>query len=365
MKTLSKALLLFVLLLSLPRVVNACACYSVSTVLDDYEQADLVIIARVKSVTKSIVPTRFGGDKNHATMTVQKVFKGDVAAGQELTFGQGDPVLGCSWALYEQGVGEELLLYLSRPEKPSEPFYISTCSRSRSVEGAREDLLYLENMDKVRGRTRVSGVIEEEGGEDEDVAGLQIRIKGKNRSYIATTDKDGVYELYDLPPGRYSIEPVLKTGWRLDGYHLTRQPTRAELMRSDSPLPASNKIWFTLRAKRHFGISFGLRVNNKVTGVVTTSDGKPMPRVCVLLVPDEPRFPYCRAFTKADGSFVIETVRAQSYYLILNPENVRTSEQPFPKLYYPGVTNPEQAKVLTVKFGESIEGLKFVVPSRE
>jgi hypothetical protein len=141
MKTPAQAVLLFVLFLVAPRVVSACACYSYGTVLDDYEQADLVIIAKMKSVTKNITPTRFGGDKNHAIMTVQRVFKGDVTAGQELIFGQGDPTLGCSWALYENYVGEEYLLYLYRPEEPGEPFYISTCNRSRSVEEALEDLL--------------------------------------------------------------------------------------------------------------------------------------------------------------------------------------------------------------------------------
>lgn len=362
MKTSSQSLLLFVLLLVLPRVVSACGCFNTSTVLDDYEQADLVIIAKVKSVTKTITPTRFGGDKNHAIMTVQRVFKGDVTTGQELTFGQGDPTLGCSWALYENYVGEEYLLYLFRPEKPDEPFYISTCNRSTSVEGAHEDLLYLNNMDKLRGRTRVSGVIDQEGGEDEDVAGMQIRITGKNRSYVATTDKNGLYEVYDLPPGRYSVEPILRTGWEVDTYYLTRQPTRAELMRSDSDEPTLSKVWFTLRKKRHFGVSFDLRVNNKVSGIVTTADGKPLPRVCVLLIPEEPRFPYCRAFTNDDGSFVIKTVSAQKYYLILNPQNVTTSDQPFPKLYYPGVTNAADAKMFEVKFAQSIEGLKFVVP---
>jgi hypothetical protein len=77
------------------------------------------------------------------------------------------------------------------------------------------------------------------------------------------------------------------------------------------------------------------------------------------------RFPYCRAFTKEDATFVIKTVRAQSYYLLLNPENVRTSEHPFPTLYYPGVTNAADAKVFEVKFAQSIEGLKFVVPDRD
>jgi hypothetical protein len=59
-------------------------------VLDDYAQADLVIIARMKAVTKGA--NRFGANISHATMVVEKVFKGDVKIDEELTFENGDPV---------------------------------------------------------------------------------------------------------------------------------------------------------------------------------------------------------------------------------------------------------------------------------
>ena len=72
------------------------------------------------------------------------------------------------------------------------------------MENTHDDLLYLENIAKVQGRTRVSGVVD---GDDENAAGQQVRITSKNKSYMATTDKNGVYELYDLPPGRYLTEP--------------------------------------------------------------------------------------------------------------------------------------------------------------
>jgi hypothetical protein len=69
----------------------------------------------------------------------------------------------------------------------------------------------------------------------------------------------------------------------------------------------------------------------------------------------------CNAFTEADGTFVIRSVSAGSYNLLINHPNVKSYYQPFPTLYYPNVTDAEAAKVLTVKFAESIEGLNFVV----
>jgi hypothetical protein len=231
------------------------------------------------------------------------------------------------------------------------------------VDSAHEDLLYLEKMDRLRARTRLSGYVEREGADFENVKGQQVRIVGRNKTYIATTDENGVYELYGLPPGRYSIEPVFQRGWIVDGWGLTRQPTRAELMNSDSDRPAANKVWFTLRPKKHFGVYIRLRLNNKIAGRVTTHAGQPLSRVCVSLVIVNTEPLVCNAFTEADGSFEIRSVDAGSYNLIINFASIRTSHQPFPRLYYPGVTTPAAAQVFSVKFAESVLGLKFVVPS--
>lgn len=208
----------------------------------------------------------------------------------------------------------------------------------------------------------MSGFVER-GGADDNLEGQRVRIIRGKKVYIATTDKNGVYELYDLPPGRYTIEPVLETGWMLDEYGLTRQPTRAELMADEDDRPVLKKIPFTLRPKKHFGISMCLRLNNRIAGRVTTPAGEPFNRVCVSLVTVNTKPIVCNVFTEADGTFAIESVDPGSYHLLINHENIRSSYQPFPTLYYPGVTDAAAAKVLTMKFPESIENLNFVVPT--
>jgi hypothetical protein len=354
-----RTLLLLILFVLVPRIANACGCYHTSTVLDDYEHADLVIIARMTGVTKGA--NRFGSDISHATMSVRKVFKGDVKIDQQLTFENGDFTLDCSWSFFANYVGNSYLLYLYKPEKASEPFSVSSCNRSSSLEGAHEDLLFLENIARLRGRTRVSGYVAFEGADDDKLEGQRLRIAGRNKTYIATTDKQGVFELYDLPPGRYSVEPLIDGAWVLDEYQLTRNPTRAELMSVDDDPPPPQKLWFTLRPKKHFGVSMRFRLNNRIAGRVTTAAGQPLNRVCVSLVAANTLPNVCNAFTEADGTFVIRSVSAGSYNLLINHPNVKSYYQPFPTLYYPNVTDAEAAKVLTVKFAESIEGLNFVV----
>ena len=356
-----RTLLLLTLLVIVPRAAHACGCFNTNTVLDDYEQSDIVIVARLTAIKKGATPNRFNRDISHVTMVVEKVFKGSVKTGQELTFGSGDPTLDCSWTFFDDYLGVTFLLYLYRPEKPTEPFYVSTCNRSQGLDTAYDDLRYLENMNKLRGRTRVSGHVRREGADFERVEGQQVRIAGRGKNYIVTTDKHGLFELYDLPPGRYSIEPVLEPGWKVAEIGLSRKPTRAELMDED-PRPRE-KEWFTLRPKRHFGVSIRLRLNNRITGRVTTSAGQPLQFVCVSLVPVNTKPIVCNAYTEADGTFKIDSVDAGSYNLLINHQKVKGWEHAFPVLYYPGVIEPERAKVITVKFAESIQNLDFTVPA--
>jgi hypothetical protein len=292
-------------------------------------------------------------------MVVERVFKGQVKVNEKLTFRQGDPILGCTWEFYEKEIGHQYLLHLLRPEKPSEPLYISTCNRSRDLENANDDLLYLNNINRVRARTRISGVLNMDSSEDVILEGRTIRIIGKHKTYTAKTDKNGVYELYDVPPGRYVLEPELQFGWKVDDFHLTRQPTRLEMMRG--PVP-SNRVAFTLRPRRHFGVDIRLRLSNHVSGTIHDSKSKPMQWVCVSFVPaNDETFLACNSLTDELGRFQINSVKAGTYVIILNYENKITTRMPFPKLYYPGVAERGKAKTITLKHGESVDNLKVII----
>ena len=51
---------------------------------------------------------------------------------------------------------------------------------------------------------------------DIDVEGKRIKIIGKDKTYEAKTDKDGIFEIYDLPPGKYFVEPEMPAGWKIN-----------------------------------------------------------------------------------------------------------------------------------------------------
>lgn len=347
--------------LMLPDAVVACALASKSTVLQAYDNSDVVVIARAISAEKlsdqSEKPMT-GTFVRTITMEVQKVFKGNVRAGDKMVFGQGNGI-GCTWVFYEDDIGKDYLFYLNAPRNDEKLWYEYGLGRSNALEHAADDLVYLNKMDQVRGRTRISGVLDEQGLAGLSLEGQTIRVIGRNKKYVTKTDKNGVYEMYDLPPGRYVLEPELKFGWKVDEFSLTRPLTRFELTHGHRP---GNRVAFTLRPRSHFGVDLRLKLSNHVSGTIYNSNSKPMQWVCVSLVPaNDESFLACNSLTDARGRFEIDAVEAGTYVIILNYENKITTRMPFPKLYYPGVAEREKAKVITVKHGESVNNLSVVI----
>lgn len=189
---------------------SACVLLPIPTVLDAYECADVVIIARLVSIEKTREPDPFHLNIRSATMMVQKVFKGNIKVQEAISFAQGNGI-DCLWTFDETMIGGEYLLYLNRPDEASGLWYVGQ-GRSSDVSNAANDLLYLNNLDKVQGRTRVSGTLDD----DFPVAGKIVRIIGKNKTFRTVTDEHGVYEVYGLPPGKYVIAPEMPFGWIID-----------------------------------------------------------------------------------------------------------------------------------------------------
>lgn len=211
-------LLLCATLLFGAREAKACECQpEPRTVLDEYDHAAEVVIARVAAVKKS------GRDAGHAVerigssvMTVEQVFKGGVKVGDEMTFRSGDAG-ECAWPFEEEMVGRRYLLYLGSHEEPTKMRYVSICGRSDNVKRAIDDLLYLNRLDELRGRTRISGKVEFGFNGQMDVGGRVIRITGANEVHEVKTNERGIYEILDLPPGIYLIEADTPAGWKVDG----------------------------------------------------------------------------------------------------------------------------------------------------
>src|SRR6185503_5971534 len=183
-------------------------------------------------------------------------------------FAQGDGA-NCLMRFSEEYIGGRALYYLGDVPTDNQSMVVSFCGRSASVERASEDLLYLDKLDQVRGKTRVSGKYA--GGfygRELKVAGRKIRFVTEADSYETTTDENGVFEIYGLPPGNYRLEPELQPGLTVDGAWLSLSDG-ADLDKSTDTYVA-----FTLKPKRHVSIELGFKSKDQKWG----GEARPRPK---------------------------------------------------------------------------------------
>jgi hypothetical protein len=339
---------------------QACSCAPSPSVLDAYEGADVVVIAKVASVHRTEKGNDYQGISS-TNMTVEKVFKGSLKVGNKMVFSQGGGA-DCIWTFDEKDIGREFLFYLHAEGKNPDAWMAVTCGRSTSVEHGGDDLLYLENMAKVRGKTRISGTLGSLQTMNVSVAGRKIRIIGKDKTYEVITDKHGVYEIYDLPAGKYLIEPELPHGWKIDNFMLRYSSGFAGNEKADGTL---TRIPIVLESKKHAALDIYFDVDNAIRGKVYDPNGNLMRGVCLNLLPideDASTHFYKADCTEEDGAFNINEIPAGSYHLVANKEGKISSSEPFPTFYYPNTFEREKAAIITINEGDFLEDINIRVP---
>lgn len=392
-----------------------CICPRKPTVLEAYDWAGVVVIARVASIVKpkaeeevSAQPAgeekqqageeeqQAEGEKKSASpdrpmykrwvkegrlrwdesrfeghftkMIVERSYKGDLKAGDEMVFSHG--LSGCDWSYFvEDDIGRRILFYLPAPGKDQKPWRAGGCGRGGDVRHVGDDLLFLNNLAKASGRARLSGRIAFDSAEGPGVANRTIRVVSAKQTYEVKTDENGVYEIYDLPAGRYLVEPETQPGWKIDADSSRRSPSFADVENVNEIVSGGRlkRIPVVVEDKRHAGVDIYFEIDNAVGGKVYNAAGKPMRDVCLRIHPaaDEQQaaFPYKANCTKDDGAFLFEEIPTGSYVLVVNEDGKITSSEPFGKFYYPNVAERERAAVITVGPGDRVTGLDIHPPA--
>jgi hypothetical protein len=305
-------------------------------------------------------------------MIVEKVYKGDLKAGDEMIFGQGES--NCLVEFQEEEVGTKFLFYLEPPrEKKPKLWYADACGRSqplpnyptRYIEDAAHDLLYLDKMNEVRAKTRISGTlisyqwsISNGNADFKRLAGRKVQIVGNGKRYEALTNEEGVYEIYDLPVGTYAIRPEAVPGWEID--------ERSAFGGSSSGRSEDGgNAQVPLKAGGHAYADFIFKVNNRLSGKILDGFGRPLQFVCLGLLPTQPNVSqYFKrdACTDAAGRFEIEEIPFASYVVVVNHDDKISSRQPFRRFYYPDVADREKAQVITIVEGDTEYVLDILIP---
>jgi hypothetical protein len=228
-------------------------------------------------------------------------------------------------------------------------------------------------MTRVRGKSRLSGKLSFSAtspveGEKPIYVRLDersVRIIGEKKTHQLTTNQDGVYEIYDLPAGKYTIEPEIPDGWKIDYASVSGVRNREEKVGSTQKKPS---FPVHLETGKQAYIDFEYGVNNAIRGKVINIAGNPMKDVCLQLVPAQGKASrYFRSSdcTEDDGTFEFAGIPPGSFLIAVNEDGKISSSEPFPTFYYPNVFERENAAVITIGAGHILEELNIYVPKEE
>lgn len=359
MKTLFAAVILTLLLLS-ARAVDACSCAGYPTVCDSYRGADAVFIGVVQSVENNNAKGADGREYmagQVAHIQVEKSFKGKALP--EFVFRTGgtscDPI-------YTEG---ERWLFYAYYDQKARTWGIAFCDRSRRIDGAADDLLYLQGLPKSAAGTRLSGELEhyEEDPEKgfsrvKNIIGAKVKIAGGGKEYEVYTDKNGVFEILGLPPGKYTVDPEIPVGLKV------RFPV---VYGKGFDVSADKHIRLALDEKSCASVSFVLSSDNRIAGTVFGADGRVLPNVCLNLSPKDKsaRSNWIFDCTDSEGRYEMKEIPPGEYLIVLNSDGKISSDEPFPTAYFPGVFEKDKATVLTIAQSTKIEDYDIHIPSQE
>jgi hypothetical protein len=219
---------------------------------------EAVVIATVIGFDNIYVEDRTIDDTTR--VRVERIFKGNVKVGDILNLGD-DEYMGCSFPIISDDLDKQVLLYLRPNEERSGIWVADICGRSKNMTIASDDLAFLENLDKRVGESRISGRVEFEKSPEMSIEGIKIWILSAENVYKAITDKNGVYEYYGLPGGRYQIEPEIPEGFQINYGMLRLSPSYISERHTE---PTAKRIPIFLEEGRHANqnIFFERETNN-------------------------------------------------------------------------------------------------------
>lgn len=362
LKTASRLFYALVMVSVAVRIVSACSCPPPKSVLDAYDAADAVLIVRLVSVHNSEASESAAARNfSEATFAVERVYKGNVKAHDKLSFGLVHNI-HCPSVFREEDINNEFLFYAQAPKNDKELWTVVNCGRSKAVSLATEDFLYLDNMNKRRGKTRISGKYGNDRNQDLVVAHRRIRIVSDEKAYETFTNEKGFFEIYDVPPGKYRLEPEIPAGMRIDRWFLRLNSSAAAVLKSP------NSAQFNLEPKKHVSINLGFEPDNAVAGRLIGPKGEPLVNTCAYLRRPDDNMGLVRGDTRtgcADekGLYRIESIPPGDYVLVLNQDGLAKGVAPFPRVFYPGTTELAKATTLTVALGQTLQDIDVVVPA--
>jgi protocatechuate 3,4-dioxygenase beta subunit len=335
--------LAFLLAVSAP-AANACSCVVGGTPCSDYWKASAVFVGTV--INNSPTTYKLGDFENEGRLvrfTIEQPMRGIRGKEVEVRTGSGGGDCGYGFQL-----GGRYLVYAY---EASGKLFTGICSRTRPLSEASEDLAYFRSLDTAKPGATISGEVKrvDQNAPFEErlkpVANVKIVIDGPSKHVDVVTDQKGNYRVSGLPPGAYKVRVELPEG--LSIYNPEQEAT--------------------LFDRGCAQVGFWVESDTRITGKVYDAQGQPAADVLMELVPTERQGNASPTFVRTDkeGRYEMKLLQPARYLFgVRIYGSAGASYVPFPRTYYPGVTDAAQATVINVVEGQRLELNDLILPQR-
>jgi protocatechuate 3,4-dioxygenase beta subunit len=324
----------------------ACDCARSGQPCQAFWQADAVFVGQVKAKD---LKARFekggngeelrapGGGEARVTFTITEAFRG--APGKEV-----DIFTDYSDCSYEFENGGVYIVYAYEHPKGGGKLYTNICSRTQKYSESSPDIAYAKSLARASHGAVIFGTVtHEREGADRDsrvpLANVRVIVTGEDKQVEATTDDEGRYKTPSLPAGEYTV-------------------------RAEPPQGMSEQERKVTVADRGCAeVSFWPRWDGRLSGIVYDAEGRPATGVSIYLVKAEKRGMDWTTYGQSDENsrYEVKGIQPGRYRIVLQHIGLNASQRKT-IFYHPGVSDPEQAEIVSFGEGQVISHFALRLP---
>jgi hypothetical protein len=183
---------------------------------------------------------------------------------------------------------------------------------------------------------------------DDPLPKIKLKLRSKDDRFATSTGPDGVYSFYDVHAGEYQYTADLPAR-----FEFTQKTLKGGL----PPFKIPNGACF------EYNVS--ALPTGKIRGGVLGPDGKPLQLASVELYRadryDDSK-PGLWGYQGENGKFEFDHIGPGEYILVFNRMNRQDPNSPFPRSFYPGVSDQSEAKFIHMKDGEQLLNANIKLP---
>jgi hypothetical protein len=326
-------LALIMLALVLPELAHACSCSGPGPVRCNLllKESSAIFVGRVVEVENQPNPNPKLGDTGQSRyiFAVSESFAG-MSGGEAIVY-SGRGGADCS---YHFKKGEQYLVYAYKGS--DQILHATTCSRTQPAAGAEILLRQLRAAKEHKPVASLYGVLQRaqqpyegtwNGDYDRPVTNTKIRLRSKSGKVFTTkTDGSGAYAFYNLPEGIYQVSADLPQDLGI-----------AQTILSDPPSPID------LPAQSCYEYDIEAMPRARIVGHLVAPDGTFI-EGAVELFAQETYAPERQEngwweYAKGEKGFQFLHVVPGNYILVFNNSEKPDADAPYPRTFYPGVTD--------------------------